>query len=187
MFQKTTIFFIIFLATVIQTTIIPQFFPFGLAPNLILVMVIFWTVHDGFERMWPRILLSGFLLDLTYQWVIGLNIISLMVISFGTSYLAKRFLISQKFWRGIIIISLLVLGTIINGSLIYILVKSYAFIKKENIETLLPVYDWKDWFILMFNNALLMVMAYWPLKKMGKVIDDYTQRIFNQNRVFQKR
>ena len=96
MFQKTVIFFIVFFAAVIETAVFPNFFPDGTAPSVFLALAVFWTIKEGFERALSKIIMIGFFMDLIYSYPVGINIISVLLVSFGVNYVAKRLLINHK-------------------------------------------------------------------------------------------
>ena len=64
MFDKIIIFLVVFFAALLQMSAFSNVLFLGVSPDLLLILVIFWTVHEGFEGALPKIVLAGFMLDL---------------------------------------------------------------------------------------------------------------------------
>ena len=109
-------------AVIFQTTLIPFMAIWGVAPNLILILVLFLVVWKEFGKTWWMIVLTGFFLDLLVGWPLGL--ISLSLVS--TAYLIGQF--NQSIFSGIklwTMISLIILGTLVYNLLLFVLGKVF--------------------------------------------------------------
>lgn len=185
MFQKSILFVVIFLAVLSQASFFPNILPAGMTPDIVLILIIIWTAWEGFEKVLWRSIFSGLILDMIYSWPTGVSIISLIVISYLIDYLAKRFLVFQKAWRLLVIILFIILGTLFNLAIITILIKSFSFLKHEQISY--PVISSPGFVTLkILSNLIIAAVVYWPLRKIEKTVSFYNQRTLNQGRFFKK-
>lgn len=182
MFQKIVFLAIVMMSAVIQVTVFPQFFPAGAVPSLILIMVVFWTIRSGFSENWKKIIVAGLVLDLSYGWAIGINILSLSVVSFLVGALIKRFSMTQKGWGFIMAIGLIGLGTLINDIIIIMIIKTVGWLKGVQLEDSMV----SPLGVKIILDAILtsasFILLYWPLNKMEKFIDSYSNKQFAKTR-----
>ncbi|HPN96911.1 MAG TPA: rod shape-determining protein MreD [Candidatus Moranbacteria bacterium] len=183
MFNKAVIFSLIFIAVILQSSFLPIFFPPETIPDLALILIIIWTIRNGFEKTVGRSILAGFMLDLVYFWPVGISIITFVTISFITSFLAKRFLISQRSWRLFIIVCFVVLGTLINQTILVVFAKILTYLKEETLFS--PFFGISSFFKIVSNIVLLFII-YLPIKKIESFLDMYTQKAPQQGRFFQR-
>lgn len=182
MFQKAIFAAIIILLSVSQVSILPQFFPVGIVPNLVLILVVYWTIREGFSENWQRIVLAGFFLDLVYGWAIGINILSLSVISFAVGYLVKRFSAPQKGWKFIMAIGLVIFGALVNDAIIALLIKMIGWFKNMPLESsmIYPLSIKIIWNALL--TAVCFVFLYWPIERMEIFFNSYRNSRFAKTR-----
>jgi rod shape-determining protein MreD len=186
MFYKFSISFLIFLAVLIQFSVLPHFFPSGMVPDLALVLVIIWTVNVGFEAMLWRIVVLGAAMDIFSFWPIGMNVISLVIIAYATSFLAKRFLISPRAWKLLFILSAIALGTIVDYFILNSLFLAYAFLGSQKMDNLiLKTGDVKNIFSAL-SNILIFFIVYWPLKSIEKFLSIYNNNLSTQSRTYRQ-
>lgn len=174
--RRAIIFLVIFLAIIFQISVLPNFFAAASAPNLVLMLVIFWVAQNGFDEALRRSVLAGFLADLTTFSAIGLHIFSFLAASFGVSFLVKRFLVTHAAWRFFIMLMLIAAGTFLNDFFIAIVLKAATWIKSAGA----------DGYGIMFSEALALkifyslvffMILYWPLLKLEKFFALTEQRV----------
>lgn len=168
-------------AAIFQEAALVNFFPTLIVPDVLLVMVALWTVRIGFEKTLPRAILAGLMLDLVYFWPLGINIISLVFISYLVSFLAKRFLISQHAWKFIFLVFLTVASTLLLQSIYYFIsttlaLKGYFFQPGTTvIFTVGIVYK-------ILANLAILFLIYWPVKKIEDFLSIYNQSVISTKR-----
>ncbi|MFA6047875.1 MAG: rod shape-determining protein MreD [Parcubacteria group bacterium] len=181
MFQKTIIFIMILVAAIFQEAAMVNFFPALMVPDVLLVVVALWTARIGFEKTWPRAILAGLMLDLIFFWPPGVNIISLVVVSYLVSFLAKRFLISQKGWKFIFLVILTVISTIILHLIYYLvsttllLSENYMKMGAESIFSIGIIYK-------IMANLVILFVVYWPVKKVEDFLSMFNQSVISTKR-----
>jgi rod shape-determining protein MreD len=171
--SKITFLITIVIAAVIQVSLLTNFFPNGSVPNLVLILVIMWVVKAGFMESWPVVVLAGAVLDLVYGWTVGLNIIALAIIAFGSSSFAKRFLISRKGLGFFIMLGLVAGGTIFYALLILFVVEEAVWLgnihpDSSSFGAVSPKTFW-----IILSNCLGFILLYWPMKKFEKFFHLY--------------
>lgn len=182
MFQKIVFFVILVVLAVIQVAVFPQFFPAGAIPNLILILVVSWTIRSGFGDNWKKIIIGGLILDLFYGWEIGINIISLSIVSFLIGSLIRRLSITQRGWGFIMAIGLVGLGVLINDTVLIMIIKIIDWVKKMPLEGSM-VYPFSLRIILdAFLTALTAIFLYLPLEKLELFVDSYYSKQFTKTR-----
>jgi len=176
--QKIFIGIIIFLAVVLQVSLLPNFFSTGLVPDVALILVIVWTAKNGFDASLAKTISAGLLVDLFSFWPVGLSILSFLAVSFVVDSLSKRFLVPQTVRKMIIFISLILVGTWINYFLLTILMKIFVSIRN------LPQNDFSIWnqaiiFKPLFN-LLTLAAVYWPLEKLEHIFGQQNKMIIKR-------
>lgn len=174
MIKKITIAAAIMLLIAIQISILPNFFPARAVPDVALVLLILWTTRRGLEKVWKLAVLTGIFLDLLSFLPVGMNVFSLIVTLFAVDYLARRFLVSQRTWRFFILVLISVFGTILNEILLLLLFSSVFWAEKISANAL-SFWDASMAHKIIYN-ILLLVILYWPLKKLEDILNLYGAR-----------
>jgi rod shape-determining protein MreD len=176
MFQKTITLLIIFLAAILQISVFPNLFPSSMAPEIVLIIVIFWAVQEGFEKTWPKVVAAGFVLDLFYFLPIGFSIIALSFVAYGTGFVAKRFLVSQKNLGFLMALLLVMGGTFMNDLILFALVKILNSLGTQKISSLATnIWEGKIFLRIAINLAVFIII-YWPLAKLEKFLSFYGEK-----------
>jgi len=171
--SQVIIFIIFFTSVIFQTSFFPNITPFRFAPDIVLILIIFWSARSGFDTTWRWAVFFGLMLDVIYYQPIGINIITLSIVSFLSSSLAKRFLVTQTGLRFIITASFVFAGTI--G---YQLLISFLINIKEGQNIFYSLYHLINEGILLkiIYNLILFAVLYVPLKKIEKIIAFYDMK-----------
>lgn len=182
MFSKIVFLFILIVLAIAQVTILPQFFPAGAIPNLILIAVIYWTIRSGFNDAWKKAVLAGFILDLAYGWAIGINILALSVVSFMVGYFTKRFSAGQKGWGFMLAVGLVGIGTVVNNTATIALIKTVGWLRSLPLENsmIYPLGMNIIWSALLASVCFMFL--YLPLEKLEKFFDSYNSNKFVKTR-----
>jgi len=170
MLRKTFFLISLFLFIAFQVFFVSNIFSIQNAPNLVLLLIIFWTIKKGFEKTLKIIIFSGIILDIFYFWPIGTNVLSLTAVSFSISFLTRRFSISDFFSRSIMIILVVSFSVVLNDFINQITFEVIYFFKKSDEFNL--SFDWKIW-KKVFYNLIAFAIIFWPLKKIEKLADFY--------------
>ncbi|MDQ1284386.1 MAG: Rod shape-determining protein MreD [Patescibacteria group bacterium] len=177
MAQKAVIFIFIFLAAVIQFSFFPSLFPLGTCPDLLLLLVIFWALREGFEKTAARAVLAGLLADLFRFQPVGVDIFLFSLAAFGASSLAKRFLVSHRTWEFFFTSGVVVAGTIVYAiSFNFIGGIFYSKGGYGQVTTLWHILDWSIALRIILNLAIF-ALAFRPLEKIEKAFELYGQRM----------
>lgn len=165
--QKILVFFLIFLAAITQISLWPNFFPEHAAPDVVLILVIIWSVANNFSSIWIKIIAAGIILDIISLNPIGLNVFSFLIISLVTCFLAKRFFIDRKTADFFASAGLIIIGTAINFLIISVLVLAQNYFLKNISFVFLNLEQFRDLAIKEVGNLLIFALIYWPMKKIG--------------------
>jgi len=174
MLSQVIIFLIFFLSVILQVSFFPNIIPLGIAPDFVAIIIIFWSARSGFDATWKWAILAGMMLDVSYYWPIGINIISLAFISFIASSLAKRFLVSQTGLKFMITAFFVLAGTIGHNLITSTLLN---FKNGQNIIYGLSFLISEAFFLKIIFNLILFAIFYVPLKKLEKLIALYESRV----------
>jgi len=136
-------------------------------------MIIFWTIKVGFEKTLKVAIFSGILLDIFYFWPIGVNVISLVVVSFLTGYLAKRFLVADFFSRVFWVVIIISVATVANDCINFAIFELLAFFQKtNNSQAVFSFLIWKE----IVVNIILFAIIYWPIRKLTGFLSLYSRK-----------
>lgn len=186
MFRKVAIFLIILAAVSSQVSIFPNFSLFETVPDIVLVAVIIWTVQEGFEKALPRTILSGIILDMFSFWPIGFNVISFVAVSFLIDFLSRRFLISLRAWRILVMSIFVIIGTVAY----YFIISSLSFMtetffQKSPVLVLGEFISFKG-IVKLFLNGLWFFPFYLLLKKAEKIFSLYDRDSLGHKKTFSR-
>ena len=154
--KKIATIILFFILAVLQVSFFPAAFLFGISPDLVLVLLVVWLVGESFEKTWLIAISAGFVLDAVSAWPFGVSALSFLLVSVMIDFLRKRFFISldKKFFVAFIF---LILATIIN----YVCVSFFAgYWPGAEKNYFLEIYEWKNLFLKMFYNFLILAVIY---------------------------
>lgn len=174
MAQKIAIFFLLFLLVIFQISVLPNFFPENSTPNILLVLLIFWTTFKGIEKTWKLAILGGLISDLFLFVPAGVNILSFFITIIIVNYLAKRFLVTHKAWRFAILI-ILVAGGVLANEIVLMLVAKILFIFQKTAINIPKMID-QALAYKIINSIIIFAILYWPLKKIEAIFNLYGSR-----------
>jgi rod shape-determining protein MreD len=174
MAQKIAIFFLLLLLVVVQISVLPNIFAKNSVPNILLIMLIFWTARKGIEKTWKLAILGGLLSDLILFVPVGLNVFSFFIAIILINYLAKRFLATHQAWRFAILAVFVAVGTLGHEIVLMLIAEVLSIFQKtaKNIPLNL------DWSLArtILNSMIIFVIIYWPLKKIESILNLYGSR-----------
>lgn len=171
MFEKVIIFFIVFFAVILQMSAFPNLFFLGAGPNIVLILIIFWTVHEGFEAAFFKIILAGFILDLASFHFVGVNILVFSLIAFLSSSFSRRFLVAARNWRTIILVFLIIVSTFLNDLLLFALFRLVAYFKGAEANSIIFSTNWIILGREMLLNTLFFFLISFPLMKIERILN----------------
>lgn len=170
MLQKIIIFFIVFLAVVLQSALFSNVFFLGTGPNILLLLIIFWVTREGFEKSFIKIILAGFILDLASFHPVGMNVFSFITIAFLVSFFSKRFLVASSNWYMPVLFFLIILSVLANELLLAGLFQLTGYFKSlSQINLIFPLTGtvlWKK----IFLNVLFFPAVYFLMLKSEKFL-----------------
>lgn len=77
-------FALLIVLVLVQTSVVPQFAPFGARPDLLLIVVTAWSLLRGTEEGMLWALVAGVAMDVVSGAPFGMSTLPLLIISFGT-------------------------------------------------------------------------------------------------------
>ncbi len=153
------VFFAILVVTsaLTQATLIPEFNPIQLQPNLVLVLVLIWTAAHGVGEgiLWAAGV--GFLLDLLAMDALGTNGLGLLVVVLIGGLARRRF-----FQSGLVFPMLLTLVAAFIAPLIVLILRDLAGAATVGLQPALRI---------LVPQALLAMIVVPPLYLVGAVLD----------------
>lgn len=170
MVKKILTFAVLFLLVILQVSFLPNFFDSRFIPDLVLIVLIFFTTRKGFGEIWLKAIAAGLILDFFSFYPAGTNAAAFLLVVLATSFLTRRFLAAHSFGRLFILMSLIIIGTLINDFTVSILAK----LARSNYE-ISAVFS-RDAGLKILNNILVFIIIYWPLKKYENLKNFFEQK-----------
>jgi rod shape-determining protein MreD len=165
MSQKITIFLIIFFSAILQLAVFSNIFFWGLGPNILLLLIIFWVIQEGFEGAFFQNSLTGFALDLITFSVVGTNVATFLLVAFLISFISKRFLVVARNWRIFILTITIIFATLANNLCLNGIFYVASYFGKTAVGNL-PVPFFSSLLAKeIFLNVLFFPLIYFFLKK----------------------
>ena len=171
MFDKVIIFLVVFFAALLQMSAFSNVLFLGVSPNLLLILVIFWTVHEGFEEALPKILFAGFMLDLFSFYPVGVNILTFTLIAFLVNSFSKRFLVAARNWRKIILVFLIMTSTVIFELVLFLLFKLSVYFKVFQMSNVIFSINRGVIAKEILINMLFFFLVGFPLMRIGQFLN----------------
>lgn len=165
--SKLIIFLIIFVAVVIQVSVMPNFFSSGSSPDLLIILLVFFTAEAGFSRTWKWAVFGGLVADIIFFTLPGTSAISFLGIAYIAEVFAKRFLAGQRIWKIFILALIASFSLVFNNGLTFLLAKTvnYFYTTNYNEYFSIKIVAWGALY-----NFLLAIVIYWPFKKVKNLI-----------------
>ena len=102
-----TIVFIV----VLQISFLPIFFSAEHIPQVLLALVVVWTIVLGFRVSVPWIIGLGITFDLLTPLPVGTSVIILIVVSYGVSFVSSRYITTHRLWGALLMGGILFTAT----------------------------------------------------------------------------
>jgi rod shape-determining protein MreD len=169
MSQKVATLLIIFFSAILQTAVFSNLFFWGLGPDILLLLVIFWTIQEGFEKALGKNILIGFIFDLITFYSVGTHIFSFVLVSFFVGLISRRFLVIAAGWRVFIVGITIIFCTWANSLFLNGLFSTAEYFNRANISDA-PVHFFSGMLVkAAILNILFFPLVYFLLKSAGKV------------------
>lgn len=166
MFQKIILFLIILILAAAQVSLFPGLLPGGLAPDAVLLLVIFWTARYRFDRVWLRIVVAGLVLDALTLGIFGFNVVALAVAGFGVGSLAKRLRAAQKPLAAVMLFGFVVFGTLVYWLSLGLLTAAAGRLAGLPLDFSGPWIG--ELFLRLVYNLILFAVLYVPFRKLDR-------------------
>lgn len=164
--------FLIFLIVIFQVSFLSQFSFLQATPNLLLVIIISWSVLKDYKNSFIWALGGGILLDLFSDNYFGFYTISLLLIVLLVYYLVSRFINIDNIYSRIGIISIATLISNLSLALFFLIL---SFLKLEYTEYLKSL--WPLILGEMILNIIFIILFYNLVKKLQEFVLHYKERI----------
>jgi rod shape-determining protein MreD len=108
---------LLLVVTLVQATVLPELVPFGVVPNLVLVLLLVWSALRGVAEGLIWLMGAGLLLDALAMDPLGTNGLALLPAVLGAGLARRRF-----FHSGMIVpLALAVVATVAHGLILTVL------------------------------------------------------------------
>jgi rod shape-determining protein MreD len=155
--KRKLIYFAVMLAVlIIQISVLPVVFPRNFVPQIALMAVIAATIIFGFHEILPWVIIGGLLLDLASFSIIGQSVIVFVLLSYFVSFFSRRFLVENKTWGTLVMLSFVAVATIFQR--FFILFSNT--LGSQWKQTLLNWEKFFDAFLIeiIFNAVIFMIL-----------------------------
>ncbi len=163
------IFAVIFFSAVIQVSFLPNFFPAGAVPDLLLIFLVLWVMEKSVKEIWPWLILGGLFLDFFSFLPVGTNILAIFFVVFVIKAMMKPYFVTDKMWKFFISAGFVIIGTLANEIILFLTTK---FVLQENVAFLLD----RNFYLKITYNLLIFLIIYWPVDKFKRVLEFYNPK-----------
>jgi rod shape-determining protein MreD len=176
--RKIVRLIIILLAVIIQISFLPAIFSAFQVPQIVLMLVIAWTIIAGFRNILPWIIMAGFFLDLLSFKTIGLSITVFVLVAYFVSFFSRRFLVESRGWGA------LVMAFFIFFSTVFYYFFNNFFANLLLSANLLTSGFWKSFIFFqkdvaaqIFFNLLLFFACFFLLSRIENYLSFYEKKV----------
>lgn len=146
--KRFLLFLLIFLIITLQVSFVNFFKIKGIGPDLILIILLIWTIEKGFENSWPAVLIIGLIIDVLSGLPFGLVSLSLISVVFLIDWLKKKIFSQKGFWLVLILITI---GTIFHNLFLII----FGGLIQKGL-----VFNFYHLLIEIFYNLFIVILFY---------------------------
>jgi rod shape-determining protein MreD len=150
-----------------QVSVMPNFFSSGSSPDLLIILLIFFTAETSFSAIWKWAIFGGLATDIIFFTLPGTNAVSFLAIAYATEALAKRFLAGQRIWKIFILALVASCSLFFDNALTFLLAKTINYFYDTNYH---EYFSFGASFRNAFMNFILAIILYWPFRKMKNLI-----------------
>lgn len=154
-------FLLIVVLTIFQLTLMPIFFPFSSAPNLLLMLVIASALLFDFSSVLKWAIVSGLIFDLVSYEKIGVSAVMFVILAYLVSFFRRRFSIEGKTGGFLIVVFLVIISTF-SYRLSAIFLNYYPI-------SVLSILKNIDFFRNIFKEIVLNSMLFIPIFYLVKI------------------
>jgi rod shape-determining protein MreD len=169
MLQKIFIFSVIFLAAVIQTSVLTIFITGRYVPSVLLIIVVFLSARRGFEKVLAVSVVSGIILDILSFWPIGTSVFIFVLVSFIAGSLSKRLLVQDEAWSFFLIMGILIGAVLFQEAVLFFVSKVLTYISSTGAMRPVSSNDPRNILKEILGNLALFAMLNFILKKIDRI------------------
>lgn len=166
--RKIALFILFFLAAIVQVSLAPVIFFYGVAPDVVLIILVSWLAKNKAENFWGWIVSAGIILDVLTFSPIGIHVISFTVVGFTISSIAKRFFVIEKVSAFSPTLILVIGSTILNLAFVSLESQLAEYAGIFEYMPLTQAFSPVKIFFLLLNNSLVFMLIYWLTLKFKK-------------------
>lgn len=159
------------LASMIQVSFLPAFFPELAVPDIGLVIVVLWTVRYGFNEKWARIVGLGLVFDLLTYSPPGVHVLTYVLSAFAISFLTRRILSQELLWKYILIFVFVASATAMSDLLLSLITNLRGYIS-ENAYLPDVAFSVDRLMMKASLNVILLALIYWPVMQVEKMVEN---------------
>lgn len=164
---------ILFLAVIFQATFIPHLAIWQVAPNLVLIIILSWSILTDSKKTLGWALIAGLLLDLFSGLPFGVLTLSLVLIAYIVNLLAYTILGQANF---LVIGAIGFGGTIIYNLFIRLFIKLASLLNLTNLSVNLGYDLWRLILPEAVYNTIIIFIIFWLMKKFKRWLGQYQQK-----------
>lgn len=162
--KKIIYILIIFIALILQTSVVPNLFPPLARPNIILMLIIACTIVDGFVGFFPWIIGIGLAYDALTFSVVGVHVLVMMISAYFVSFFSRRLSV-DLYGTGILIVMLFVVFAMILQSFAMVLVYSADAKVLVTFSGIMENTTWLQLLKAFAWNIVVVLFLIWVLRK----------------------
>jgi rod shape-determining protein MreD len=158
---------VIFFAIIMQKSFLPIIFGENYYFDFVLMLVLAWSVHDGFFEFLPWAIIAGCLYDFFFYFSIGLHAILFSAVVYLVSFFSKRFSSDLRSSGVFLVIFFIVVTTIASNFFDIIVVNESQNVLNNFQEKFLKNYAI---FYEIIINGILFAICYLAIRKIKRFI-----------------
>lgn len=166
--KKIVYIFILLASIIIQTSLIPIVTDLRISPDVVLMMILAFSVLDGFHAFLPWAIFAGILYDLASYSLIGTHVIIFLAVVYFVSFFSRRFSMELKGVGLILFFLFIVFSTVISSGAVFWELSWGNALSLEHWKI------WKEFASLGFQvlyNSILFFLWFLAIRKTKKFFD----------------
>lgn len=167
---------LVFLSIVLQFSALDVVFPHT-TPNLLLALVLSWTLTKGFVWAWPWVVALGIGADILSLSTVGGTALALVCVSYAVSFLSVRFLTEHQGFGAVVVIGFVFLGTALYQGVLMFLVYISADMSSWQAVRGAMLGAWGSMWPVAIGNSILFFLIASAVRKLEAFLDFYDHKV----------
>lgn len=171
---------VLFILACLQLAIVSVFDTTLFSINILLLLVLAWTLALGFSRALGWILFGGFIFDIFFFFPVGMFMAIFVFMAYAMSTLTRGFLVAHALWGKVFIAGVIFLATMFEGvsrlGIVWVSYGGAQYLASREWGSLM-----QEWIFVSGIHIILFAIVFMGVSRLEKYLAFYERRVKPKN------